>query len=319
VAGDFDEMRTRGYCRRVVAAASLAPLALAMLSVAVDVTARPEDTRCPSRAALTAALQGRVPEQAVRWSVRYRVETPADLSGENHVWLELRDGEGELRLRRELVVTDDGCEAAADGIALIVGRFFREVSWTGAVPLPDMERAPEPPPAPAASGRPWELQGGLALRREVTLSPGLVVQARVPIARAWLVDAGVVLLPLPPMQVVGPGSARLWSLPVRVSVRRMFARGPLGLDFGPQVTGAWERAVTSGLRDGAGDRLLVAVGAASSARWAFARAWTFALDFALEVAVVAPSFQVTTVTGAPVILAPQRVQVSGVAGVARRF
>jgi hypothetical protein len=114
------------------------------------------------------ALDGRVPDQANGWSVRYRVEARGAGTAENRVWLELRDGQGDLRLRRELAIADDGCEAAADAIALIVGRFFREVSWTGAVPLPDMERKTEPepePPPPVPTGPPWELEAGLALRR----------------------------------------------------------------------------------------------------------------------------------------------------------
>src|SRR4029079_14433272 len=93
--------RAKRYCARVLAAASLAALLVpALLSSAIEVTARPEDTRCPRRPALAASLEGRVPEQAAGWTVRYRVESRAVTTGENRVWLELRDDQGELRLRR---------------------------------------------------------------------------------------------------------------------------------------------------------------------------------------------------------------------------
>lgn len=300
-------------------AAPLASLALALLS-AIDVTARPEDTGCPSRAALAVALEGRVPEASVRWSVRYRVEARADAAADNHVWLELRDEQGDLRLRRELAIADDECPAAADGIALIVSRFFREVSWTGAVPLPDMERAPEPPPPASPPGRPWELQAGLALRRAVTLSPGLALEMRLPVGGVWVAQAGVVVQPRPVSELVGAGSVRLWNVPVRGSFRRLVARGPLGVDLGPQATLAVEWAVPQDLPGAsAASRLVAAVGAAGSARWAFAHGWMFALDFAAEATIFAPSFLISSPPGPGTVLVPQRVQLHGLVGVARAF
>jgi hypothetical protein len=300
----------------VLSPAALAPLTAALLWGAVDVTARPEDTRCPSRAALAAALQGRVPPAADAWSVRYRVEARATPARENRVWLELRDDRGELRLRRELAIGDDGCEAAADALALIVSRHFREVSWTGAVPLPDMERAPEPPaPAPAPPERPWEAQVAAVARRELELAPGLALDARRRLASALVVVGGVILQ-APVSQQVGPVEARLWSLPVHLSVRAALHRGRLGLELGPRFTAAVERGVGVGA-GGAGNRVVLAVGGVGSARWRLSAAWSVALDVAIEATVLGQQFYVGDMS-VPV-LTPRRVQLLGLLGLAWSF
>jgi hypothetical protein len=297
---------------------ALAPLLATLLWGAVDVTARPEDTRCPSRAALAAALEGRVPPGATAWSVRYRVEARAAPDGQNHVWLELRDDRGELRLRRELSIPDDGCEAAADALAVIVSRHFREVSWTGAVPLPDMERAPEPPPPPPPPAeRPWEAQAGAAARRELDIVPGLAIDARRRLGAAWVVAAGLVLQ-APVSQQVGPSlEARLWSLPVHLSFRRALQRGRLGLELGPRATGAAERGSTVGGTGGAQGRLVVALGGVGAARWSLAPAWAVALEVAAEATVLGRDFFVDGVSGS--VLTPHRVQITGLLGLARSF
>lgn len=301
----------------MLVASQLAPL-LALLSAAVDVTARPAETRCPSRLALASALEGRVPDEADGWSVRYRVEARGAGTDDNRVWLELRDAEGDLRLRRELAIADDGCAAAADGIALIVARFFREVQWTGAVPLPDMERKAEPPP-PVLSppGRPWELEAALTLRRAVNLTPGLSLATRLPFGRSWLVGAGVIAeapvkSPLPMF-----GTMTLWSVPLRVSVRRVLVRGSLAFDGGPQVTVAYERASLS-VSSGVSSRVVVSGGAIASTRWAFARRWTFGLEFAVEVTALGPDLS-SPGYPAGTIPTPHRVQLLGLGGVARSF
>lgn len=297
----------------------LAALVLASLSAAVDVTARPEDTRCPRPQALSAALAGRVPAQATRWSVRYRVEAPAAGTSERRVWLELRDQQGDLRLRRELAIAEDQCDAAADAIALIVARSFREVSWTGAVPLPDMERKAEPPPPPVRRGPPWEVELGLSLRRESMLIPGVALAVRAPVAARWRLVGGLVLQ-LPLSQAVDGGSVSFWGLPARASLRRLVASGPLAFDGGPQVTVAYERASRPGPADNAASRLFLSAGAVCSARWALAPAWALALDFAAEVLVVAPAFHAETASaGVTTVWAPHRIQLAATANVARSF
>jgi hypothetical protein len=296
----------------------LAALVLASLSAAVDVTARPEDTRCPRPQSLTAALEGRVPAQAARWSVRYRVEAPAAGSSERRVWLELRDQQGDLRLRRELAIAEDQCDAAADAIALIVARQFREVSWTGAVPLPDMERKAEPPPAPVRRGPPWEVELGLSLRRESKLMPGLALAVRAPVAEKWRLVGGLVLQ-LPLSQSVDGGSVSLWSLPARASLRRLVASGSLAFDGGPQVTAAYERASRALPADNTASRLFLSAGAVCSARWALAPAWALALDFAAEVLVLAPALLAETPGGDVPVWTPHRVQLAATANVARSF
>jgi hypothetical protein len=297
---------------------ALAPLIAALLWGAVDVTARPEDTRCPSRAALAAALEGRVPPGAAAWSVRYRVEAPAAPDAQNHVWLELRDDRGELRLRRELSIADDGCEAAADAMAVIVSRHFREVSWTGAVPLPDMERAPDPPPPPPPPAeRPWEAQAAAVARRELDIVPGLAVDARRRLGAAWVVAAGLVL-PAPVSQQVGPSvEARLWSLPLHLSLRRALQRSRLGLELGPIVTGAIERGSTLGGAGGSQGRLVVAAGGVAAARWSLGGAWTLAVEVAVEATVLGEDFTVEGVSGP--VLTPHRIQSTALLGLAWAF
>jgi hypothetical protein len=304
-----------------VLAAAIAPLALTLVVAAVDVTARPADTRCPRPGALALALDGRVPEQADGWNVRYRVEARGAGTAENRVWLELRDVRGDLRLRRELAIADDGCDAAAEAIALIVGRFFREVSWTGAVPLPDMERKTEvePPPAPVPAGPPWELEAGVALRREVSLTPGLALSVRLPVAERWRLAGGLVLQP-PLTRNVEDGHVDLWSLPARVSVRRFVSGGPLTFDGGPLVTAGVHWSIPSGVTGDRRARVFLAAGGVCSARWALAARWSFALDFSAEVLLVAPTLHVVAVgmDVAP-IWTPHRIQLAATAGIARAF
>lgn len=297
----------------MIPAAALAPLAAALLWGAVDVTARPEDTACPARGALAAALDGRVPAAAEAWTVRYRVEAPVERASASHVWLELRDDRGELRLRRELAIPADGCDAAADALALIVARYFREVSWTGAVPLPDMERAPEPPAPPAPPDRPWEAQAGAAARRELDLAPGLSIDLRRRVASTFVGDAGLVLH-APVTETVGAVEARLWSLPLRASFRMAFERGRWIGEVGPQVTASAERGVTSGAGGGAAARLVLAGGGVGSVRYQVTPGWTLVLELAAEVTLVDEPFSLTGL--AQPVLTPRRVQTLGVLGLA---
>ena len=58
--------------------------------------------------------------------------------------LRLHQPAGELVLERLMTVERDRCETAAEAIALVVERYFRELSWTSGAPA---VRAPTPPPA----------------------------------------------------------------------------------------------------------------------------------------------------------------------------
>ncbi len=62
--------------------------------------------------------------------------------------IDLRDSAGASLLAREIPVTPHDCDHAAQAIALIVERHFRELSWSP----PDAPRTP--PPAPAAARAP---------------------------------------------------------------------------------------------------------------------------------------------------------------------
>jgi hypothetical protein len=297
----------------VIPPAALAPLAAAMLWGALDVTARPADTACPPRPALASALAGRVPAAAAAWTVRYRVEAPAGDAAANHVWLELRDDRGDLRLRRELAIPGDGCEAAADALASIVARYFREVSWTGAVPLPDMQRAPDPAPPRRPPDSPWEAQAGAAARRELDLAPGLSLDLRRRVASSFVGGAGLVLH-APVTETVGAVEARLWSLPVRASLRATVERGRWTGEVGPQLTASAERGVTSGAAGGAAARLVLSAGAVGSARLRLSPEWTLALEVAAEVTLVDQPFSVGGL--AQPVLTPRRIQTLGVLGLA---
>jgi hypothetical protein len=303
-----------GYCSLVMVANTLARIASEILTLAMSVVAQPDDTRCPDRAALAAVTLPRVPDEAARWTLHYRVESPPGASAANEVRLQLFDDRGQLRLRRDLTIADDGCVAAAEGIAMILERFFEEVSWTGAVPLPEMERKAEPP-LPAA--RPWELQVAGVVRREVALVPGLALDARIPLGPGWVLEAGLILQPTPVSQPISPGEARLWSLPFRASVRRGVERRRLRLELGPQVTFSAERAYTSGLDNGAANRVVGSVGAVGSERWAFAEWWAVGLELSAEVTFLGPAFGVAGVKGE--VLAPHRIQFLGLVAITRAF
>jgi hypothetical protein len=295
-------------------APTLARLAAELLTLAMSVVAQPEDARCPDRAALVAATLPRVPEEAAHWRLHYRVAAAPDTPRANEVRLLLFDESGRMRLRRELTITDAGCAAATEGIVLILERFFEEVSWTGAVPLPEMERQVEPASLATAS---WELQAAVAMRREVALVPGLALDARIPLAAVWLLQTGLIVQPTPVSQALSPGEARLWSLPLRTSFRGAVEHGRLRLELGPQVTVTAEQAHTSGLENSSAGRLVGAVGAVGSERWAFSTSWVLALDLSAELTVLGPPFMVTGLQHE--VLTPRRIQILGMVGIAHAF
>jgi hypothetical protein len=287
----------------------IGPAALAL--AAVGVVAQPPGTRCPAREQLAEAIATHVPDEIVGWAVRYSVESSAEPPIENRLQLVLTDGEGRVRLRRELTIADDGCAAAAEGVALILERFFAQVSWTAAVPLPELERAPEPPPP----GRRWELQLGASGRREVALAPGLALDARAAVAPAWLASGGLVLEPARVSQPVGLASVALFSLPVRLSLRRSFGARAVTFEAGPAATFIGERgSPTPGLPGGAAYRLLGAAGAVAAARWSPWPQWAVVLEAGADVTLFGAPF---VVEGLGEVLAPHRIQALGMLGIAR--
>jgi hypothetical protein len=288
------------------------PLAVvaALLWSAVRVVAVPADTRCPARDDVVDALGPRVPDGVAGWVAWYHVAAAAVPSADARLRFELYDRDGHLRLRREMSVGADGCAAAAEGLALIVERYFEQVSWTAATPLPEIAREAEPP-----AGRRWELQGGLAVRREIGLVPALALDLRAGLRGRWLGSAGLVL-PFADGQRLDTRTINLRSLPVRVSVRRALGRGPLSLDVGPALSVILERSDPNPqLVLPSAYRMVVAAGVVGSARWAMSADWALGVEAGADLTLYAPAF-LTADGENREVLAPRRVQATAMAVIA---
>jgi len=300
----------------VIAVPLLLPVALPLLVVAaVDVVAVPPDTRCPERSVVADALADRVPDEVAGWRAWYQVQAP-EPAGPTRVRFELTDDRGRVRIRRELSVAGDGCAAAAQGLAIIVERFFQGVAWTAAVPLPEIERAPEPEAA-SFLGRAWELQAGLAARRDLDFEPALALDARVALARGWWAALGFIVPYGPVSQPVGTATLHLDSLPVRASARWRVARRALALEVGPALTVVAERATAApALLNGAVYRVAVLAGAVACGQWWLSPRWALELEVAADVTVAAPPF---TVDGFGQVLRPGVVPVMALLAVSHAF
>jgi hypothetical protein len=289
---------------------ALAPIAVRLaLWSGIGVVAFPPDTRCPSRQDLLAAMAARVPDDDAGWVVSYRVEARPDPPVENRLRFELRDGTGRLRLGRNLVIDDEGCAAAAEGLALIVERFFEQVAWTASVPLPEIERSDEPAPT-----RRWELQVGAAGRLEVALVPALAVDLRLRFSGPWLATAGLVLQPIAAEQDVGTGTrVQLLSLPARLSLRRVLTRDRNALEIGPALTLVGEQGSAGGEPR---YRMLLDAGVVAAGRRSLSPDWSVAVEVGADVTLSGSRFVVSG-AGPGEVLAPRRIQVIGMLGVSR--
>jgi hypothetical protein len=298
--------------RRLLSAASLGVLVLAPSGArALSVIAEPPSATCPSRSDVEAAIEERVPAEARGWFARYWVISRGGTPVQYDLRLELLDQRGDLRLTRELAVADDGCAAAAEGLALILERFFAQVAWTASVPLPELERPPEPPPVAL---RTWELQGATGAHYGVALAPALALDLRATFRERWTVVAGLLVQPVSATQSVFGGSVEMTSLALRASVRRGGRFGErLRLELGPELGLVGEHAWTSGLpANGSGSRLVTVAGLTAGARWWFRSGWTVAVEGSGEVALSGPAF---TVGGVGEVLAPRRVQATALLAV----
>jgi hypothetical protein len=299
----------------VIAVLPVLPAVVPLVVVAaVDVVAVPPDTRCPDRAAVAGALAERLPDEVVGWKAWYEVRA-AEPAPSTTVRFELLDERGRVRVRRELSVGGDGCAAAAEGLAIIVERYFEGVAWTAAVPLPELERAPEPEVAP--SGRRWEVQAGLAGWRQVDMVPALALDVRVALARGWWAEGGLIVPYAAVSEPIGVSVLHLDSLPLRLSARWRARRRAFAVDVGPALTLAGERVTASpSLRNGPVYRLALTAGVVASAQWWFATSWALGVEAGAEVNVAVPAF---TVAGIGQVLAPARVPVLGLIGISRAF
>jgi hypothetical protein len=297
--------------RALLLAAPLLALAPSR-AAALSVIAQPPGATCPARGDVEAAIEERVPAEARGWFARYRVIPRGGTPAEYDLRLELLDERGGLRLTRELAVADDGCAAAAEGLALILERFFAQVAWTASVPLPELDRPPEPPPIAL---RTWELQGAGGARYGVGLAPALALDLRGRFREHWVAVAGLLAQPGSGSQSVYGGSVQLISLAVRGSVRRAGRFGDrLRLEVGPELGLVGEHAWTSGLpENGSGSRLVTVAGLVAGVRWGLDSAWTVALEGSGEIAVFGPAF---TVGGVGEVLAPRRVQAAALLALA---
>jgi hypothetical protein len=121
--------------------------ALVALAVvpSIEVVRAPDDN-CPSTEQLQAAFESSraAPDGTDPRPHRLLLTRTAD-----RTLVELTDAAGQSLLSRELRLASNDCANAADAIALIVERYFRDLTWA---PPPRSSASIAPPPEPAPEG-----------------------------------------------------------------------------------------------------------------------------------------------------------------------
>jgi hypothetical protein len=267
----------------------------------------PPALTCPSPGAVERALAGVRPRDGEKWTLLLRPSTEG-------LHVTLRDPAGATVLSRGLAQDPARCEDAAEAIAIIVDRHFRELAWA---PAP---RSPAPPPGPsaaliAAPARPpppaipspprvvvgagaayWTRAGSLAL----ALDASALVHG--PIG----VGAGVLLPPYRlDERLPSGGSARVSGLPLRLRVSAAGSRGRFGGTVGIESLLTFEQGETQDIPTPAsGARTLFAAGAGVSGSIALGAGLRLAADLAGYRSLLGGPFRVDGVAG-PVLEPPR--------------
>lgn len=122
---------------------------LALGATGLHVETDTPDALCPPLEPVRQAVRSRLGEvEGGPYEARFAVVRGGNRESDVLV-LTLREADGEELLRRELPLASLGCNDAAEVIALVLERFFQQMSGVEA-PLLLREEAPPPPTAPAS-------------------------------------------------------------------------------------------------------------------------------------------------------------------------
>src|SRR6185436_9483200 len=235
---------------------------------------------CPGAVALDRALARRVSPRPVGWGLL--VDRMEGATGALRV--RLRQPGGGVVFERILDLESASCDTAADAVALVVERYFRELDWS-APPARAPAAAPVVAvhPAPAAEeARPrlLVLAGPVLWTRGPV---GAAVELRVRVAGPLHLGAGLLLPAATTTQALpGGGRATLRALPflLRALAERRRGRwcGLVSLD----VMLSAERGEASGIaRESSARRTMLAAGGSLGVAWLPARRLRLAAEVGL--------------------------------------
>ena len=264
------------------------------------------------------------------WTLALEPGEPAPApSGAPPLRVVLRDPAGAPALERALPPGAASCEAAAEAVALIVERYFREVAWTAGTPAPaplEIERAAPPPRTsaavapgaePAAPSSPpptprLALSAGTALWSRQP-APLAIVEARARVGRRVSVALAAVAPPARRTEALPRGGdVRLEAWPLLVRAAGHAGGGDVTWRAGLDGLVTFERGeAPAALADAAPKRRTVlALGASAGAEVAIAPRWRLVVEAAGYRSVLGRSFVVNGAAGEEArVLEPPALQV----------
>jgi hypothetical protein len=279
---------------------ALGPSVLGQGEFGITVEAAAPDAFCPAVDAARDAVRARVGKIDVpdggSWKLLYTlVHSPGRAQGDT-IRLELRDPSGLLKLERELPIAGESCGTLAQIIALVIERYFRELSSAARPtvpaapaplvpersPPPEAERVPsgaitvEADPVPPRAPYPGRSEshplvaGVFAGASTVTRSAGVGLDLRLGLGAVARFRASL-LVPLRPRQeTLGEGTVFLAEYPLRLGVTAQLEKGLWELELGPELLLAIEQGRAENLRDATrGWRVVPGIGLRAGALYWF--------------------------------------------------
>jgi hypothetical protein len=229
---------------------------------------------------------------------------------------------GQTVMVRGLGVEGKSCEAAAEAVALMVERYFRDIVWTAGTTAPEVridrpsiysasrDSASRDTPSTGRSDRPPRLLLSIGpafwSRASSPLTAGAELRARLggPVSAAL---ASFIPLRGSEPVVAGMGQASLVGWPVLARFIGQVGAGRLGLTASAEGLLTFERAQTVGLvTPGAKSRTVMSVGLGAGTVVALSRRWRLLVEASGHRAVLGRSFFVVGRPGT--ILEPARWQ-----------
>jgi hypothetical protein len=226
-----------------------APVAAAPLVVVRRADSLPG--RCLASEQVRAAVEARLPgASGSPWTLGYT-------DGATALDLELRDPQGAVRLQRRLPLAS-GCAGAADAVAIVLERYFRDIGWNAGAPPATVSRpgGPQahPPPGSGLREEPatlprLSLSVGPALWRSYDWALRVGADVRVRVAGPVEVSAAVLL---PGHTLSEPlddpaQRAQTAGVPLRAAVHAATLVGRTELRGGPELLFMRESARTQGI------------------------------------------------------------------------
>lgn len=249
----------------------LGPSLLGQGDFGIVVEAGAPDALCPSVPQTREAIRGRVgridvPEGG-SWKALYTIVHSPGADGRDRIRLELRDPSGELKLQRELPVASETCATLAQILALVIERYFRDLSSGTPVSVAPAEEKPpgdlalSAPAAPIPSKEEPSPVSEVAPKKPLGLLVGAFSGfSSVPASAGVGVGAGLLLggstrirasgfIPFNRReQAAGSGWVTLSEYPFRFVFTKSLDFGGFELELGPELLLAGERGGAENLQ-----------------------------------------------------------------------